>query len=673
MQLSLLKKGMRGIVVCCFVLTVMAGLPQTGAARTPSECPKSMRSLWEFNESGGSVFGDYVGSNHALCAGTCPEPVAGGRVLGGQRFNRLFATGVNVPGGSFNWGKRSSFTLEFWMQKEGACSGSQVSANEVILGRDSEDQSNGLHWWVGVDCMNAPPQGVVKFSLTDKSGDGVSLVGTRDVTDWRWHHVVAVRDGVHRRNLLYVDGRLEASEPFEYASGFEAGETPVNIGWLNLSQGFYYTGIVDEVAIYDGVLPEDVIRSHYLLARGYCRACDRPVRILPLGDSITAGGFSGTDNPASPGDSSRWTSYRRDLWLGMKKAGYCADFVGTQQGGSFFGDFDLDHEGHNGWSDTQIADNIYGWLAGSQPDVVLLHIGTNDLNASPLDVKRILDRVDAYDEDITVVLARIINRVCPTPPCPEVALTTQFNDNVQVMAEGRIAQGDRLILVDQETGAGIKYDIHPAGDMWDLVHPYATGYRKMANTWLASLETFLPECRPTAPRFTSSPDKDALLNLPYRYAVTAKGIPAPVFWLETVPDGMSINSTTGQISWTPQLVGRYAVTVVAENSSGRQSQRFMINVSDCTRITEQPSNVSAVEGRAATFKVRAKCPRGIKLSYQWFRDGIAIQGATRSSYRLSRVAPADHGARFTCVVSGGECPGVQSNPAILSVTSATRP
>jgi hypothetical protein len=281
--------------------------------------------------------------------------------------------------------------------------------------------------------------------------------------------------------------------------------------------------------------------------------------------------------------------------------------------------------------------------------------------------------VDAYDEDITVILARIVNRACPAPPCSSVSLTTQFNDSVQAMAQARIAQGDKLILVDQETGAGIDYDIHPDGDMWDLLHPFKTGYRKMADRWFASLQSFLPECRPAAPRFTSRPDKDALIHLPYRYEAAAKGVPAPVFSLESIPEGMSIDPTTGQISWIPSSTGQSAVTVVAENASGRKTQRFMVNVSDCTLITGHPANVSALDGRSATFRARAKGPRGVKLSYQWFRNGVLIEGASRSSYKLPRVSATDDDARFSCVVSGGECPIVQSNPGILSVTSNARP
>src|SRR5947209_14639864 len=93
----------------------------------------------------------------------------------------------------------------------------------------------------------------------------------------------------------------------------------------------------------------------------------RPIRVMPLGDSITWGVGSSTGS-----------SYRADLWRRLvTQAGYHIDFVGSQQSGSLP---DTDNEGHSGWRIDQIAGGIDGWLATYQPDVVLLHIGTNDMN-----------------------------------------------------------------------------------------------------------------------------------------------------------------------------------------------------------------------------------------------------------------------------------------------------
>ena len=92
---------------------------------------------------------------------------------------------------------------------------------------------------------------------------------------------------------------------------------------------------------------------------------------------------------------------------------------------------------------------------------------------------------------MTVILAMIINRNVYS------ALTTQFNDNVEAMARARIANGDKIILVDMEDGAGIDYRLTTdGGDMWNNLHPWESGYTKMAAVWKAALAQFLPVCSP---------------------------------------------------------------------------------------------------------------------------------------------------------------------------------
>ena len=142
--------------------------------------------------------------------------------------------------------------------------------------------------------------------------------------------------------------------------------------------------------------------------------------------------------------------------------------------------------------------NLAVWLADEQPEIVLLHIGTNGLDPSPDDVEAILDDIDLFSPNVWVVLARIINISCITdnPSCPDSVTTMNFNINVANMAQARILAGDKIIIVDMENGAGIDYHLttdNPPGDMWDNYHPFETGYAKMANLWFSALEGILPQ------------------------------------------------------------------------------------------------------------------------------------------------------------------------------------
>ncbi|MDX9856910.1 MAG: LamG-like jellyroll fold domain-containing protein [candidate division Zixibacteria bacterium] len=201
-----------------------------------------------------------------------------------------------------------------------------------------------------------------------------------------------------------------------------------------------------------------------------------PVRIMPLGDSITDGAVGSSDD----------TGYRRSLYLQLTNAGYWVDFVGSQIGGIPL-DFDRDHEGHGGWHANQIRDYVYGWLVQNPADIVLLHIGTNDIShgdANPQEVAQILDEIDRYEStygvSIKVILAAIISRDGGYDP-----ETADFNAGVLAIAQDRIAAGDDIAIVDMFEAL-----TYPA-DLADAVHPNDVGYGKMGNVWFTALDSVL--------------------------------------------------------------------------------------------------------------------------------------------------------------------------------------
>jgi lysophospholipase L1-like esterase len=201
------------------------------------------------------------------------------------------------------------------------------------------------------------------------------------------------------------------------------------------------------------------------------------VKIMPLGDSITRG----------TGFAYIW-GYREPLYVNLINGGYSFDFVGSLTNGSFA---DPNHEGHAGWRadeilDGRISDPCAGkleyWLPASQPKVILLHIGTNDITQGNQDankVNSILNVIDAYEvtsgQSITVVLARIIDRV-PNSPA-----TTAYNNDLNTMATNRIANGDHIVIVNMQ------YALNYSTDMSDSLHPNDNGYVKMANVWYNAL------------------------------------------------------------------------------------------------------------------------------------------------------------------------------------------
>jgi hypothetical protein len=83
-------------------------------------------------------------------------------------------------------------------------------------------------------------------------------------------------------------------------------------------------------------------------------------------------------------------------------------------------------------------------------------------------------------------------------------------------------------------------------------------------------------------------------------------------------------------------------------------------------ITTQPTFVTVTEGAAATFTVAAS---GSSLTYQWYKGGTAISGATSASYTISATATSDAGSYYVTVTNTGG--SVTSSTVTLTVTSST--
>ena len=83
-------------------------------------------------------------------------------------------------------------------------------------------------------------------------------------------------------------------------------------------------------------------------------------------------------------------------------------------------------------------------------------------------------------------------------------------------------------------------------------------------------------------------------------------------------------------------------------------------------ITQQPANASVTAGAGASFTVAATGTA--PLAYQWQRNGVAIEGATTTTYALASTVLADSGAAFRAVVTN-VAGSATSNNATLTVTA----
>jgi hypothetical protein len=85
-------------------------------------------------------------------------------------------------------------------------------------------------------------------------------------------------------------------------------------------------------------------------------------------------------------------------------------------------------------------------------------------------------------------------------------------------------------------------------------------------------------------------------------------------------------------------------------------------------ITVQPQSQSVAAGAFATFSITAT---GLNLNYQWFKNNVAITGATSSTFTYGpAVYPTDSGAQFYCIVSNSAGLVVSGIAVLLVLTAA---
>ena len=220
-----------------------------------------------------------------------------------------------------------------------------------------------------------------------------------------------------------------------------------------------------------------------------------PVRIMPLGDSITAG----------PG------CWRAILWHELQTAGYTnIDFVGSvADGGCNYGyTYDGDNEGHGGYAATGIADNnqLPPWLAAANPDIVLMHLGTNDMWGGTISTSTILaaytklvGQMRANNPNMKILVAQIIPM--NPPSCTTCAASVVALDNaIPAWAAGLTTAQSPIVVVDQWTGFDDATDT--AGDG---VHPNDAGFQKMADRWDTPLAQVLNGIIPPQPTPSATP------------------------------------------------------------------------------------------------------------------------------------------------------------------------
>ena len=207
--------------------------------------PVELVAYWKLDEAEGDIAYNSIGDNHGILGDNPTWQLDSGQVAGALEFDGIddyvetdfILNPTDVPFSAFAWIK-------------GGVPG------QVIISQ--MDGTGSGETWLGMDVVSGclmtglvpPPVG--RFIPQPLGSQAV-------ITDGQWHHIGFVWDGSYRS--LYVDGievvkDINALAPLKYSNGGLYMGTG-----KNLDAGTFFSGLIDDVRIYDVALSAEQIEA----------------------------------------------------------------------------------------------------------------------------------------------------------------------------------------------------------------------------------------------------------------------------------------------------------------------------------------------------------------------------------------------------------------------------
>lgn len=136
-------------------------------------------------------------------------------------------------------------------------------------------------------------------------------------------------------------------------------------------------------------------------------------------------------------------------------------------------------------------------------------------------------------------------------------------------------------------------------------------------------------------------------------------------------DGVNISGATTNpfvlSNVTTSTAGNYTV-VVANAFGNATSNTATLKILAAPVFTTQPAGINIIIGNTLTLS--AVATGNPSPTYQWFKDGVAITGATSATYSLANATTANSGTYYVIATStlDGVSSSTTSNNAVVAVT-----
>ena len=228
------------------VLLVMAAVPAQAA----------LLAHWAFDEGSGTTASDSVGSLDGTLSGMATF-VAGG--ISGNAVSLSEATNDFVTMGNVLSLGTQDFTISAWVK-------TTSTAQQFPVAKHASNSHNGYMLAINQSAAYGLPG---KSFFYVSSAPGNEAISSTTVNDGQWHLLVGVYDaGVNKH--IYVDGA--PVETSKLAEGMTTNSVAFMVGGLSLlgTPTGLFTGLIDEVRVYDHALDATEVQALFDCPSGDC-------------------------------------------------------------------------------------------------------------------------------------------------------------------------------------------------------------------------------------------------------------------------------------------------------------------------------------------------------------------------------------------------------------------
>lgn len=174
----------------------------------------------------------------------------------------------------------------------------------------------------------------------------------------------------------------------------------------------------------------------------------------------------------------------------------------------------------------------------------------------------------------------------------------------------------------------------------------------------------------TAPTFTSEASTTFRATVAGGFTVAATSTPSSIYTATGLPSWANLDAVSGVLSGTaPDTTGSpFTITLTASNGIAT-NQTFTLTVLPAIlppTITTAPAATTVNQGQNATLSVSVTGTE--PFTYQWRRNGTAIEGATAASLALSAVQASAAGSYTVTITNSAG--SVTSAAGVLTVNTA---